>query len=76
MLGNVESHDNGMATLLKDKKGKPLVFDPRDILQGGNMVLWNDAKGGSTPWDSNYFKPADGVPTDKRFDPEVSFARR
>lgn len=72
MLGNVEAHDNGMAPLLKDKKGKPLVFDPRDILKGGNMVLWNDSKGGSTPWDPNYFKRADGIPTDKYFDPEVS----
>lgn len=72
MLGNIDTHDNGMASLLKDKKGKPLVFDPRDIFQGGNMVLWNDKKGGATPWDSNYFSKADGLPTSKYFDPEVS----
>ena len=72
MLGNVEAHDNGMAPLLKDKKGKPLVFDPRDIFKGGNMVLWDDAKGGAYPWDENYFKAAYGNQTSKHFDPEVS----
>lgn len=71
-LGDVDTHDNGMAPLLKDKKGKPLVFDPRDIFKGGNMVLWDDAKGGAFPWDENYFRAANGLPTDKRFDPEVS----
>jgi hypothetical protein len=72
-LGDVEAHDNGMADLLIGADGNPLVFDPRDIFEGGNMVLWDDAKGGAFPWDENYFRAANGLPTDESFDPEVSF---
>ena len=44
-----------MGELILGPNGKPLVFDPRDILKGGNMVLWDDARGGTHPWDANYF---------------------
>jgi hypothetical protein len=71
-LGDVDTHDNGMADLLVGADGNPLVFDPRDIFEGGNMVLWDDAKGGAFPWDENYFNAAQGLPTDPEFDPEVS----
>ncbi len=71
-LGDVDTHDNGMGDLLVGADGNPLVFDPRDIFEGGNMVLWDDAKGGAFPWDENYFRAANGLPTDESFDPEVS----
>jgi hypothetical protein len=71
-LGDVDTHDNGMADLLVGADGNPLVFDPRDIFEGGNMVLWDDAKGGAFPWDEDYFRAANGLPTDESFDPEVS----
>ena len=54
-IGDVENHDNGMGELILGHDGKPLVFDPRDILKGGNMVLWDDVRGGTHPWDANYF---------------------
>ena len=44
-----------MADLLVDADGNPLVFDPRDILEGGNMVHWDNIRGGMFPWDDNYF---------------------
>jgi hypothetical protein len=25
------------------------------VLKGGNMVQWDDVKGGMHPWDPNYF---------------------
>ena len=52
-LGMVNEHDNGMADLLTGEEGIPLVFSPRDINDGGNMVMWDDAKGGRFPWDAN-----------------------
>ena len=69
-LGMVNEHDNGMADLLTDEEGIPLVFSPRDINDGGNMVMWDDAKGGRFPWDANYFKQAGGLPVDPYFEPE------
>lgn len=69
-LGNVEEHDNGMAELITDEQGTPLVFDARDVMKGGNLVQWDDVKGGKYPWDENYFKAAEGFPTDPNFDPE------
>ena len=71
-LGDVDTHDNGMADLLVGADGKVLQFDPRSVLEGGNMVLWDDTKGGAHPWDPNYFKAAQGLPTEPEFDPEVS----
>ena len=69
-LGKVDEHDNGMAELLTDAQDNPLVFDPRDVLQGGNLVMWDDVKGGMYPWDENYFNAANGLPVDPSFDPE------
>jgi len=69
-LGKVDEHDNGMAELLTDAQDNPLVFDPRDVLQGGNLVMWDDVKGGMYPWDENYFNAANGFPVDPSFDPE------
>ena len=34
--------------------GNPIDFSPLDISKGGNMVLWNDEKGGVYPWDERY----------------------
>lgn len=68
--GSVSSHDNGMAPLaLDDCTGEPIDFDPRDYeSEGGNMVLWDDVKGGEFPWDERYFQE---VPdTSEGFDPE------
>lgn len=45
-----------MAPLAKDKCGNPLDFSPLDFeADGGNMVLWDNVKGGAFPWDPNYF---------------------
>ena len=72
-LGDVAHHDNGMGDILTGADGNPLVFDPRDVYDGGNMVRWDDTKGGKYPWDENYFRLPGGLPTDEGFDPEVSF---
>lgn len=41
-LGSVSEHSNGMAPPLTGENGEVLVFDPRDVMEGGNMVLWHD----------------------------------
>lgn len=69
-LGNVEEHDNGMGELLTNEEGVPLVFSGKDVLEGGNMVLWDDARGGKYPWDPNFFVGGDITPSDPAFDPE------
>lgn len=63
--GSVSGHDNGMAPLaLDDCTGEPIDFSPLDYeSEGGNMVLWDDVKGGKYPWDDRYFT-ADGHGTD------------
>ena len=43
-LGSVSAHSNGMAPPLTGENGEVLVFDPRDVMEGGNMVLWHDDK--------------------------------
>ena len=54
--GTIEDHENGMAPLYLNKCGFPLDFDTTDFLvNGGNMVLWNDELGGRYPWDARYF---------------------
>ncbi len=67
--GGVRDHDNGMAPLALDKcTGRPIDFNPTDYEDnGGNMVLWNDVKGGAFPWDQRYFVPG---PFTDGFDPE------
>lgn len=59
--GSVSSHFNGMAPLaIDDCTGEPIIFDPSDYEnEGGNMVLWDEAKGGKYPWDERYFTGAD-----------------
>ena len=56
--GTVDAHDNGMAELAIDEcTGEPVDFSPLDFEEdGGNMVLWDDVKGGKYPWDERYFK--------------------
>ena len=68
--GSVSSHDNGMSPLtLDDCTGKPTDFDTRDYeSEGGNMVLWDNVKGGEFPWDSRYFEAEPDTSTG--FDPE------
>lgn len=47
--------------------GFPLEFNPNDILEGGMMALWDDVKGGSTPWDPRYY--TENPDTSDGFDP-------
>lgn len=66
--GSVSGHDNGMSDLALDDCGKPIDLIPTDFEdEGGNMVLWNDTKGGAYPWDERY--TMEGPFTDG-FDPE------
>ena len=54
--GATSTHENGMATLRLNTCGFPVDFSPKDFLvEGGNMVLWNDELGGKYPWDARYF---------------------
>jgi alkaline phosphatase len=56
--GTIGDHENGMAPLRLNSCGNPVDFDPTDFLvNGGNMVLWNDELGGKYPWDARYFAP-------------------
>ena len=64
--GSVTDHDDGMAPLALNPCGFPIDFSPLDYLvDGGNMVLWNDQLGGQFPWDSRYF----GANSTGAFDP-------
>ena len=66
--GSVASHENGMAPLALDNCGNPLDFDPSDhMTEGGNMVLWDDVKGGKHPWDPRYGE--ENPDTSDGFDP-------
>ena len=67
--GTVSSHFNGMAPLAIDEcTGEPINFSPLDYEEeGGNMVLWDDEKGGKYPWDERYFMKG---PFKDGFDPE------
>lgn len=56
-----------MAKLALDLQGHPIDFSPLDYeTAGGNMVLWDKAKGGRNPWDRKYFQEHPEPP----FDPE------
>lgn len=67
--GTVSDHKSGQASLALDECGNPIDFDPRDFeADGGNMVLWDDKKGGMYPWDSRYYM--DHPDTSGGFDPE------
>lgn len=69
LKGSVANHENGMAPLALNDCGFPLDFDPRDhATEGGNMVLWDDVKGGRAPWDRRYTDP-NGAHAANGFDP-------
>ena len=59
LLGNVDKHETGMGELKLNECGNPVDFNPRDISEGGNMVLWHDDKGGMYPWHDDYYKHMD-----------------
>jgi alkaline phosphatase len=68
LLGNVDSHKPGMAPLLLNECGNPIDFSPLDYAaDGGNMVLWDNVKGGFYPWDSRYYE--ENPDTSDGFDP-------
>lgn len=47
----------------------PIDFDPRDYeSECGNMVMWDENKGGKYPWDANYYTATPDTSTG--FDPE------
>jgi len=54
MLGSVDRHGTGMSPLIENECGLPIDFNPNDISEGGNMVLWNDTLGGTYPWHEGY----------------------
>lgn len=57
LTGTTSSHDNGMAPLLLNSCGFPVDFSTADYeASGGNMVLWDDKKGGKYPWDARYYQ--------------------
>jgi alkaline phosphatase len=57
-----------MAPLAVDKCGWPIDFSPLDFeAEGGNMVLWDDVKGGKYPWDKRYYEEFPS--TEGGFDP-------
>jgi alkaline phosphatase len=70
MLEGVTSdHDNEMAPLAMNECGFPLEFNPLDFeADGGNMVLWDNVKGGEYPWDANYYTSTPDLSSG--FDPE------
>lgn len=55
LQGKISQHDKGMAPLLLNECGNPIDFSPLDYKKGGNMVLWDDKKGGMYPWDKCYY---------------------
>lgn len=66
--GSVASHKPGMAPLALDQCGLPIDFSPLDYAtEGGNMVLWDNLKGGEFPWDPRYFE--ENPDTSDGFDP-------
>ena len=46
-----------------------LEFDTRDVAEGGMIPLWQKTKGGSLPWDENYYNKALNGTRDPGFDP-------
>lgn len=55
--GEVSDHYARMAKLATNECGFPIDFSPLDFEEeGGNVVLWNDTKGGIFPWDLHYYQ--------------------
>ena len=67
MLGDIEKRDTGRGSLMRDECGNPVDFNPLDISEGGNMVLWNDEKGGAYPWDERYSENEKETASDRSF---------
>jgi alkaline phosphatase len=66
--GSVSDHEDGMAPLALNECGNPIDFSPLDYTtEGGNMVLWDNAKGGEFPWDPRYTQ--ENPDTSDGFDP-------
>ncbi|CAB9497259.1 Alkaline phosphatase H [Seminavis robusta] len=66
--GSTADHDNGLGPLALNKCGFAIDFDPADyVIDGGNMVLWNDVLGGKNPWEERYFQ--ENPDTSDGFDP-------
>lgn len=61
LLGNVDKHETGMGELKLNECGNPVDFSPKDISEGGNMILWHDDKGGMYPWHDDYYKDDTGL---------------
>lgn len=58
-----------MAPLALNECGFPIDFNPLDFEEDhGNMVLWDDVKGGEFPWDERYYMETMEA-TDDGFDP-------
>jgi alkaline phosphatase len=67
--GGVADHNSGMGPLALNECGNPIDFSPLDFeSDGGNMVLWDIAKGGEFPWDPRYYQS--DPDTSDGFDPE------
>ena len=67
--GEVTNHEDGMSPIALNGCGKPIDFSPLDFEKsGGNMALYNLAKGGIYPWDPNYYTSTPNVTSG--FDPE------
>ena len=67
LAGSVTEHDSGQAPLALNECGFPIDFNPKDWLDGGNMVLWDNVKGGEFPWDKRYYQ--EDPDTSDGFDP-------
>ena len=68
LMGKTTEHEDRQAPLVMNDCGYPLEFNPADISEGGMMALWDNEKGGATPWDPNYY--TDNPDTSTGFDPE------
>ena len=68
LSGDVTGHETGMADLALDECNHTITFSPLDYENfQGNMVLWDDEKGGRYPWDVGYYNPEYAKSS---FDPE------
>lgn len=65
--GTLSSHGDRQSKLLMNECGYPYEFNPKDLSEGGDMALWDDAKGGKYPWDPRYYE--ENPDTSDGFDP-------
>jgi alkaline phosphatase len=64
--GRTDDHFDRQSTLWMNECGFAHEFNPLDVLDGGNMVLWNNDLGGEFPWDERYYQEDPDTTT---FDP-------